>query len=48
LAAGGSVTIGTNGGPKGTHTIRAHVDDNNRFAESNETNNQLSQPITVP
>ena len=52
LAAGQSVTIGTNGGPytipTGTHTITAHVDDVNRFAESNETNNQLSQPITVP
>jgi hypothetical protein len=52
LAAGASVTIGTNGGPytipNGTHTITAHVDDVNRFAESNETNNQLSQSITVP
>jgi pectate lyase len=51
LAAGASVTIGTNGGPytipNGTHTITANVDDNNRFAESNETNNLLSQPITV-
>ncbi len=52
LAAGASVTIGTNGGaytiPNGTHTIMAWVDDVNRFAESNETNNQLSQSITVP
>jgi subtilase family serine protease len=50
LAAGASVTIGTNGGPiaTGTHTIKAHVDDVNRFAESGETNNRLSQPITVP
>src|SRR5947207_4143440 len=52
LAAGASVTIGTNGGPyiilNGTHTITAYVDDVNRFAESDETNNQLSQPITVP
>src|SRR5207249_11423451 len=51
LAAGASVTIGTNGGPyiilNGTHTITAYVDDVNRFAESDETNNQLSQPITV-
>jgi subtilase family serine protease len=51
LAAGASVTIGTNGGPytipNGTHTITANVDDNNRFAESNETNNLLSQSITV-
>ena len=51
LAAGASVTIGTNGGPytipTGTHTFTAHVDDVNRFAESNETNNLLSQSITV-
>jgi hypothetical protein len=35
LAAGASVTIGTNGGPytmpNGTHTITAHVDDINRL-----------------
>ena len=47
LAAGASVTIGTNGGsytiPTGTHTMMAWVDDINRFAESVETNNQLSQ-----
>jgi subtilase family serine protease len=52
LAAGASVTIGTNGVPyaipTGTHKITATVDDVNRFTESNETNNQLSQPITVP
>ena len=52
LAAGASVTIGTNGVaytiPTGTHTIIAYADDVNRFAESNETNNQLSQSITVP
>ncbi|TMI03991.1 MAG: hypothetical protein E6H40_19750, partial [Betaproteobacteria bacterium] len=51
LAAGASVTIGTNGGPyiipNGTHTITAFADDVNRFAESDETNNKLSQPITV-
>jgi Ca2+-binding RTX toxin-like protein len=51
LAAGQSATVGTNGGPytipNGTHTITANVDDVNRFAESDETNNQLSQPITV-
>jgi len=49
LAAGASVTIGTNGGsntiPTGNHTIMAYVDDVNRFTESNETNNQLSQSI---
>jgi hypothetical protein len=52
LAAGAFVTIGTNGGaytiPNGTHTITAFVDDVNRFAESDETNNKLSQPITIP
>lgn len=52
VAAGASVTIGTNGGPytipNGTHTIAAHVDDVNRFAESDETNNLLSQSITIP
>jgi len=52
LAAGTSVTIGTNGGPytipNGTHTITAYADDVNRFMESNETNNQLSKSITVP
>jgi Domain of unknown function (DUF1929)/CARDB len=51
LAAGASVTIGTNGGayaiPSGTHTITAVADDVNRFAESNKTNNTLSQTITV-
>ena len=51
LAAGASVTIGTNGGayaiPSGTHTITAFVDDVNRIAESNETNNTLSQTITI-
>src|SRR5205823_5541811 len=52
LAAGAFVTIGTNGGaysiPNGTHTITAFADDVNRFAESDETNNKLSQPITIP
>ncbi|MDD5463322.1 MAG: CARDB domain-containing protein, partial [Methylococcales bacterium] len=52
LAAGASVTIGSDGGaytiPNGTHTITAYADDVNRFAESNETNNQLSHSITVP
>ncbi|MDZ4105387.1 MAG: Ig-like domain-containing protein, partial [Nitrosomonas sp.] len=51
LAVGASVTIGTNGGPyiipNGTHTIMADVDDVNRFTESNETNNQLSQLVIV-
>ncbi|MDD5463440.1 MAG: hypothetical protein PHG00_17810, partial [Methylococcales bacterium] len=51
LAAGASVTIGSDGGPytvpNGTHTITAYADDVNRFAESNETNNKLSQSVTV-
>ena len=54
LAAGASVTIDSSSGggayavPSGTHTITAFVDDVNRIAESNETNNTLSQSITVP
>jgi subtilase family serine protease len=52
LAAGQSATVDTNGGPytipTGTHTITAFVDDVNRFAESDETNNRLSRSITVP
>jgi hypothetical protein len=52
LAAGATVTIGTRRSsysiPAGTHTIMAYADDVNRFAESSETNNQLSQTITVP
>jgi hypothetical protein len=51
LAAGASVTIGDQGGaytiPNGTHTITAYVNDVNRFAESNITNNKLSQTITI-
>jgi hypothetical protein len=51
LAAGASVTIGTGGAPytipTGTHTMAAYADDINRFAESNETNNQLSQSVTI-
>jgi subtilase family serine protease len=52
LPAGASATIGTDGGlytiPSGTPTITAYVDDINRFAESDETNNQLSRPIALP
>lgn len=53
LAAGASVTIGTTGAaytitPAGPHTITAFVDDVDRFPESNEDNNTLTQPITVP
>ncbi|MBP9836274.1 MAG: hypothetical protein KBC78_00355 [Candidatus Pacebacteria bacterium] len=56
LAPGASVTIGTSltgdgAGPytipNGTHNIRAWVDDVNRFAESNEQNNDLIKSITV-
>ncbi len=51
LAPGASITVGTNGGnyfvPTGSHTIMAFVDDVNRFAESDEGNNKLSQSITV-
>ncbi|MCB1984010.1 MAG: right-handed parallel beta-helix repeat-containing protein [Nitrosomonas sp.] len=52
LAAGASATVGTDGSPyaipDGTHTIKAYVDDVDRFEESNENNNQLSQSITLP
>jgi hypothetical protein len=49
LAAGASVTIGAAYTiPTGTHTIMAWVDDDNYFVELNETNNQLSQNITIP
>lgn len=47
LAAGRSVTIGTNGAvykipyPSYTHKVGAYVDDVNRFTESNESNNAL-------
>lgn len=51
LAPGESVVIGTRGGafviPDGTHEITADVDDVDRFAELDETNNQLSRSITV-
>ncbi|MBS0423276.1 MAG: right-handed parallel beta-helix repeat-containing protein [Proteobacteria bacterium] len=52
LAAGESITIGTRGGsytiPSGTHTVTAYVDDANRFEESNENNNQISQTLAMP
>ena len=51
LAAGASVTIGSDGGaytiPNGTHTILAIADDVDRFLESDENNNTLSQVITI-
>jgi hypothetical protein len=52
LAAGASVTIGSDGGPcaiaNGTHTITIFADDVDRIVELDKTNNQLSQTITVP
>ncbi|MCP5404611.1 MAG: right-handed parallel beta-helix repeat-containing protein, partial [Pseudomonadaceae bacterium] len=51
LAAGATATVGTDGAaytiPSGTHEINAHVDDVNRFAESNEGNNELTQSISI-
>jgi hypothetical protein len=55
LAAGASVTLTANGGTSGatwaatagSHTIVANVDDVNRIAESNESNNTLSAAMTV-
>ena len=52
LAAGASMTIGSDGGPcaitSGTHTITAFADDVDRIVEFDKTNNKLSQTITVP
>jgi hypothetical protein len=49
LAAGASVTVGSNGGayvlPPGQHTLMAFVDDVNRFAEADETNNKLTKIV---
>jgi hypothetical protein len=51
LAAGASVTIGTNGSsyliPVGTHTIYAYVDDINRFPETDESNNDFTKSISI-
>ena len=51
LAAGASVTIGTQGGAwtatSGNHTLKALADDVNRFAESNENNNSRSLTFSV-
>ena len=56
LDPGASRTVTANGGPSGsstwtatagTHTILANVDDINRIAESNESNNTLSEAMTV-
>jgi archaellum component FlaF (FlaF/FlaG flagellin family) len=52
LAPGASVSITSSGGgaytiPPGPHTISVAVDDVNRIPESNESNNGLSQTITI-
>jgi hypothetical protein len=55
LAAGASVTLTANGGPRGAtwaatvgnHTVQAYVDDQNLIAETNEANNTLSAALTV-
>ncbi|KLK89296.1 glycosyl hydrolase [Methanoculleus sediminis] len=55
LAPGASVTVTASGGSSGatwkaaggTHTVKAHVDDVNRIAESNENNNVMSKEIVV-
>src|SRR6185295_14728152 len=57
LAAGATRTVTANSGPNGgsstwsatsgTHAILAHVDDVNRIAESNESNNTLTSSLTV-
>lgn len=50
LAIGQSVTIGTKGSPyvipSGSHTIKAHVDDQNKIVEILDTNNILSIPFS--
>ena len=57
LAPGASVTLTANNGTNavnywpavsGSHTVQAWVDDVNRIAESNETNNKSTATITVP
>jgi len=55
LAPGASVSVTANGGSAGatwkavagTHTVKAHVDDVNRIAEENETNNVMAKQIIV-
>jgi len=46
-ATGGPASISTWTATAGTHTIMAWVDDVNRIAESNESNNQTSATMTV-
>ena len=55
IAPGGWVTVTANGGSAGatwkaitgTHTVKAHVDDVNRIAESDENNNIMTKQINV-
>lgn len=56
IAPGASVSVTATGGPNakaswtaasGTHTVRAFVDDVNRIAESNESNNTFDKSITA-
>ncbi len=52
LAAGASITVDSSVGgvfkiTSGTHTIMAKADDGARITESDETNNTISQTITV-
>ena len=55
IAPGAWVTVTANGGSagatwkavEGTHTVKANVDDVNRIAESDETNNIYAQQIVV-
>ncbi len=55
IAPGAWVTVTASGGSAGatweavagTHTVKAHVDDVNRIAESDETNNVRTEQITV-
>lgn len=56
LAAGASVTVTATGGPAGSaawtattgnHTVMAYVDDVNRITETNDSNNQYSESLSV-
>ncbi len=56
LAASDSVTLTANSGPSGSltwtategaHTVEAHVDDINRIAERDDTNNKLTASLPV-
>jgi hypothetical protein len=56
LAPGASVTLSADGGPggvnywtatAGVHTVTAHVDDVNRFAEADESNNIAVTNLTI-